>query len=112
MIMGAAFVISIGVCLLLLRRARRLVLWVGAAVTLFVTVFAIAKGLQDVPTDTEVAQAYRAGVISYNEYERGTDRAHAAYDYAAIAGATSVLLLAAAGSWLQRVGAVQSRAER
>ncbi len=98
MIAAAAFILSIGTCMLLMRRTAKIGMWLGAAVVMFVAVFAIAKGLQDTPGEDEVASAYRAGVISYNDYQRLTARAGATNDYAGIAGAIATLLVGGVGA--------------
>lgn len=97
MIVGYAFGMSIALCLLMLRRTRRLGWWIGGAVVMFAAMFGVALGLQDVPTEREAASAYRAGEISFSQYEHDRDRARAAYDYGAIAGAVGALVVGGSG---------------
>ena len=109
MLLGAAFVISVGAAMLVFRRSRRRMRWLVAAIVLFVVPAAFTIWAWDGRTKADWDRTYSAGVISYNAYQEGLRHVHDAMDAAAGVGLGGALLLVCFGVLFERVRAYDDR---
>ncbi len=109
-VVAAAFVFSIGLASLVMRRMRVSPRWMGIAVAMFVLPAALTFLAIEHPTDEEVGHAYARGAISYNAFRDGVARADRAYDWIAGVGLAGTLLALGFATMFERVRAYDARA--
>ena len=109
-VVAAAFVLSIGLASLLVRRLRLSPRWMAVGVAMFVLPAALTFLAVEHPTDEEVGYAYARGAISYDAFHAGIERADRAYDWTAGVGLAGTLVCLGFATMFERVRSYDARA--
>lgn len=109
-VVAAAFIISIGVAAIVLRRSPVMLRWMAAAVAMFTLCALLVLVVAMHPTADEVTHAYARGSISYVAYQAGVARADCAFDWAAGVGLAGTLLLVGFATLFERIRAYERQA--